>query len=232
MITDDDKAFLNSFEQCSLGSKCWNHAAHIRMAWLVLQQESSFESALERIRQGIKRFNAVNNSIGYHETITVAFARLIDARRIPNQSWQTFFEKNSDLFEKNCLEKFYSPELLSSARDIFLEPDRSPLPLSVNKMVLSVEEAAILFCNIQIRPRNSASIKQLIPFVKSNEIQENTVSVTFPKNVREELQSFVAAERLCCSSLVWDILDEDKNIVLKVAGNKEQAAVVFAWFEE
>jgi len=228
MITDDDLQFLESFEQCSLASKCWNHAAHIRMAWLVLQQEGSFESALERIRQGIKRFNSANNSNGYHETITVAFARLIDARRIPNESWQMFFEKNNDLFEKNCLEKFYSPELLSSAHDIYFEPDRSPLPLSVNEMVLCVEEAEILSCNIQIRPCNSASIKQLIPFVKSNEIQENTVSVTFPKDVREELQSFVAAERLCCSSLVWDILDDDENIVLKVGGNEEQAAVVFA----
>jgi hypothetical protein len=45
MITDDDKAFLLSFEECSLGAKCWTHAAHVRMGWLVLETSSSFDGA-------------------------------------------------------------------------------------------------------------------------------------------------------------------------------------------
>ena len=129
MITEDDRLFLESFEQCKLGATCWNHAAHIRMGWLVLQEETSFERALERIRQGIKRFNSTNNSIGYHETITVAFARIIDARRIPGESWLIFSTRNQDLFEKSCLEKFYSSTVLGSAqaRENFIAPDRQPL---------------------------------------------------------------------------------------------------------
>ena len=129
MITDDDRQFLQSFEQCSLGAKCWNHTAHIRMGWLVLQQESSFELALERIRQGIKKFNSTNNSIGYHETITVAFARIIDARLAAEESWQMFAERNKDLFEKSFLEKFYSAASLGAqhARENFIEPDLSQL---------------------------------------------------------------------------------------------------------
>lgn len=129
MITDDDKSFLASFEQCSLGAKCWNHAAHIRIGWIILNEEPTFESALHRIRNGIQRFNSTNNSIGYHETITVAFARLINAKRLPTDTWTTFSEKNRDLFDKACLSRYYSSVILKSdqARYHFLEPDCQPL---------------------------------------------------------------------------------------------------------
>jgi hypothetical protein len=132
MITEDDRNFLESFETCSLGAKCWTHAAHVRMGWLVLQTSPSFDEALIRIRNGILRFNSTKNSIGYHETITVAFARIIDSRREPGQTFQMFAEKNKDLFEKNCLERFYSDATLRSeqARETFLEPDLEQLPLT------------------------------------------------------------------------------------------------------
>lgn len=130
MITDDDKAFLQSFEECALGAKCWTHAAHVRMGWLVLETSSSFDEALERIRSGIMRFNSSKNSIGYHETITIAFARLIDSRRLPGETFNAFVERNQDLFEKDCLKRFYSPAVLASeeARHRFIEPDLAVLP--------------------------------------------------------------------------------------------------------
>jgi len=129
VITTEDREFLTSFEQCSLGSKCWTHAAHLRMGWLVLQEEKSFDSALTRIRQGIQRFNTSNNSIGYHETITVAFARIINERRQAGESWEMFAEKNKDLFEKSFLGNYYSKDVLASeqARASFVEPDIGPL---------------------------------------------------------------------------------------------------------
>ncbi|PZM86275.1 MAG: hypothetical protein DKT66_02445 [Candidatus Melainabacteria bacterium] len=130
MITDDDKAFLQSFEDCSLGAKCWTHAAHIRMGWLVLETSTSFEEAINRIRNGIMRFNSSKNSIGYHETITVAFARLIDSRRLTGETLEAFVARNPDLNDKNCLRLFYSQETLASeeARQQFVEPDIAPLP--------------------------------------------------------------------------------------------------------
>jgi hypothetical protein len=130
MITDDDKAFLLSFEECSLGAKCWTHAAHVRMGWLVLETSSSFDEALERIRTGIMRFNSSKNSIGYHETITIAFARLIESRRLNGESLEAFVARNPDLLEKDCLKRFYSPAILASeeARNRFIEPDLAALP--------------------------------------------------------------------------------------------------------
>ncbi len=136
MITDDDREFLRSFEQCSLGAKCWNHAAHIRMAWLVLESSSSFDEALSRIKTGIKRFNSTNNSIGYHETITVAFATIIDSRRRPGDCFYTFSQSNPDLFTKGCLDAFYNPESLKTnqAKIGFVAPDRNPLPVRVREI--------------------------------------------------------------------------------------------------
>lgn len=130
MICTEDEEFLRSFEECSLGAKCWNHTAHIRMAWLVLEKSETFQQALERIRQGIMRFNSSKNSIGYHETITVAFAQLIYSRRKDGDSWLSFSERNADLFDKNVLERFYNRNLLFSdrARKEFVEPDLDKLP--------------------------------------------------------------------------------------------------------
>gem|GEM_PF-647902 len=124
-ITDDDKKFLQSFEECSLGAKCWTHEAHVRMGWLVMETSPSFDAALDRIRTGIMRFNSSKNSIGYHETITVAFARLINSRRVEGENLAAFLARNSDLLDKNCLKRFYSAETLSSelARKSFVEPD-------------------------------------------------------------------------------------------------------------
>lgn len=132
MITVDDRNFLNAFEDCSMQSACWTHAAHVRMGWLVLETSDSFEHALERMRVGIMRFNSSKNSIGYHETITVAFATLINSRRLPGEDFQSFAKRNGDLFEKGCLSRFYTLKTLRSAaaRDEFVPPDLCDLPVS------------------------------------------------------------------------------------------------------
>lgn len=130
MLSGDDIAFLDSFEHCSLGAQCWTHAAHVRMGWLVLETAPTFEAALDRIRNGIMRFNSSKNTIGYHETITVAFAQLIDSRRHAKESFEAFSERNPDLFQKDCLGRFYSADVLSSetAKHTFVEPDLCALP--------------------------------------------------------------------------------------------------------
>lgn len=130
MISSDDKRFLESFEQCSLGAKCWTHEAHVRIGWLILTTSDTFDVALSRLRNGIMQFNASNNSIGYHETITVAFARIIDSRLQCDESWQEFSTRNLDLFDKACLGRHYSRELLASelAKSKFIDADLIALP--------------------------------------------------------------------------------------------------------
>lgn len=135
-LAKEDEQFLQAFEQCSLSGECWTHAAHVRMAWLQLERSSNFDEALHRIRKGIKTFNESRNNIGYHETITVAFAQVIHHRRQSGdkiRTWQEFLDRHHDLLSKESpiLHVHYSPELLASdlARETFVEPDRLPLPI-------------------------------------------------------------------------------------------------------
>lgn len=131
-LSEDDRNFLEMFEQCSLGKQCWTHSAHVRMAWLVMETSSTFDEALNRIRSGIQTFNSSVQSVGYHETITVAFARVIHAKRQSSSTttWQEFLEEHDDLLSKNCLHQFYTSDVLASddAKLNFVEPDLKPLP--------------------------------------------------------------------------------------------------------
>src|SRR5262245_11835777 len=100
-MSDDE--FLGAFEAGTLPKAAWTHAAHIRMAWLYLGRVS-FTQALCCIRDGIRRHNAAVGSppTAYHETITVAFTRLIHARMkagAPGEAFADFAERNPDLFD-------------------------------------------------------------------------------------------------------------------------------------
>ncbi len=135
-LSKEDEEFLRAFEHCSLSGECWTHAAHVRMAWLQMERSGSFDEALQRIRHGIKTFNASRNNIGYHETVTVAFAKVIYHRRLSGEksaTWNEFQERHPDLLSKESpiLYAYYSPELLGSdqARESFVEPDRLALPV-------------------------------------------------------------------------------------------------------
>ena len=132
-MTAEDEAFLAAFESCRLLPEAWTHAAHIRMAWLCLGAEA-YAGALERIRRGILRYNeqVLDKLPEYHETVTVAFARIIASRMRPGEEWTSFAQHNEDLFARTppALSSYYSMELLMSpqARRSFVEPDLKPLP--------------------------------------------------------------------------------------------------------
>jgi hypothetical protein len=128
-MTDDE--FLAAFETCVLPKAEWTHVAHVRMAWLYVAR-LSFETALDRIRSGIRRYNASVGSDGYHDTITIALTLLIRARLETGEGFATFAARNPDLFENRTglLGRHYDPATLASAeaRRRFVLPDRDPLP--------------------------------------------------------------------------------------------------------
>src|SRR5580704_3857283 len=97
-MSDDE--FLAAFEECTLTRSEWTHEAHVRMAWLYLTRFKLTDS-IEKARNGIRRLNATftkaksaaqlqhspeillrenNPPDAYHDTITVAFVRLIAFR--------------------------------------------------------------------------------------------------------------------------------------------------------
>lgn len=130
-----DAEFLHSFETAELPREEWTHEAHVRMAYLYLRSTSTFEEAEGQVRSGIQAYNAAQgNHTGYHETITVAFLRLI-AHRIAASSedaatWATFSIAHRDLLARQILYFHYDKATLFSprAREQFVPPNRSPLP--------------------------------------------------------------------------------------------------------
>lgn len=129
-----DAALLAAFESCTLPKAEWTHEAHVRTAWIYLTTRS-YDDALTALRTGIPKYNrSLGNKTGYHDTVTVAFARIIAARILasPDDDFPDFRERHSDLFAKSPspLARYYSRERLASPEAVasFVEPDISPLP--------------------------------------------------------------------------------------------------------
>jgi hypothetical protein len=116
----------------------WTHAAHLSVgAWHVHHLGEA--AALDTLRVGIRRLNEIHGTrnsanSGYHETITVAYVRLI-ARFLSTFRGQETLEGRvaallrSPLAERSLLLRYWSKERLMSAgaRAEWLPPDLSPL---------------------------------------------------------------------------------------------------------
>jgi hypothetical protein len=137
-----DEAFLKAFEDCTLPFEQWRHDAHIKVAYLHLHQ-LPYDQALDKIRESIKRYNAATNTPeslerGYHETITVAWMRLVRFTLCeygPAASADEFLEAQEHLLNKKALRFFYSRDHLISwrAKAEFVEPDLAPFPRSAKQ---------------------------------------------------------------------------------------------------
>ncbi|MEM9208111.1 MAG: hypothetical protein AAGA61_02600 [Pseudomonadota bacterium] len=124
---------MRRFEACELPEEEWTHDAHVRVAW-VAQLSASADVAEARLRDGILRFNTrvLGRRQQYHETVTMAFARIIRARARIGESWPAFLARSNDILSREdpVLLRYYSNDRLFSdkARAQFVEPDLQPLP--------------------------------------------------------------------------------------------------------
>lgn len=128
-----DKEFLQKFEAAELGAEALSHEAHFRIAWIYLK-ENRFEAALEKVTDGIQRFdNKYAGGRKYHATITRAYMLLIYQRMKKKEysSWPSFIEENRDLLRPvgDLLLRYYHPETLFSeeAKKNYLNPDKEPV---------------------------------------------------------------------------------------------------------
>ena len=128
-------AFLSAFLDCSLPPEQFNHRAHVRVAWLLLERYP-LDEAVERICGGIERYATHVGATGkYHRTLSEALARLMahGGAGTSAMSWENFLVANAALLSdvRGVIAKYYSPERLASieAKGIFVPPDRQPLPL-------------------------------------------------------------------------------------------------------
>ncbi len=133
----NDQQFLTDFEAAAIPKDRWTHRDHVRMAFLYLR-DLPYEEALSRMRSGIRALNQVNqvvdsNTSGYHETVTTAWARVIQTTMNahgPIASFEEFVSANPHLLQKTLLRLYYTREriLTPAAKATFVEPDLAPLP--------------------------------------------------------------------------------------------------------
>lgn len=145
-----DAELLSNFRQATLARENWTHLAHVRVAYLHLGQ-LSFPDAAAELRKRILALNAYHGTPetptrGYHETITVAFLRLVAHAREKDAATQValgdslqFCARHPELLDKKILQRHYSPEILASAeaRKQFVEPDLLALPGAGNPELYS-----------------------------------------------------------------------------------------------
>ena len=123
-----DAEFLEQFDAGTLDLETFDHTAHFRAAWLCLR-EAPFRDALGRLRRGLKRLAiSAGRPQRYHETITVAYARLIarQMRALGNPPWDEFRARSAELFAPGlgAIRSLYDPAIIDSpeARKIFVPP--------------------------------------------------------------------------------------------------------------
>jgi hypothetical protein len=127
-----------AFRACSLPRQQWTHVAHLRVgAWHVHHHGSV--AALPMLRSGIRKLNDHHGTLnsrssGYHETITVAYVRLIESFLSAFDTGVALEHRvdalvESPLAERSLLFRFWSRDLLVSARARaeWVPPDRAPL---------------------------------------------------------------------------------------------------------
>jgi hypothetical protein len=133
----NDREFLAAFEAANIPSDRWTHRDHVRMAYLYVR-DRPFDVALGCIRAGIQALNRANGvaeteTSGYHETATVAWARVVAScisHHGAEGDFQSFAAANPHLCAKTLLRLYYTRDriLTAEARARFAEPDLAPLP--------------------------------------------------------------------------------------------------------
>ncbi len=124
---------IELFESATLPHDRWRHGEHLTVA-MHYAMHNNFDEALNKMRSGILKLNDFHgvvtaNERGYHETLTVIWARAVFDFVKANQGKPMLETANEiiEKFDKDYPLRFYSREVLFSveARNNFIEADRS-----------------------------------------------------------------------------------------------------------
>ncbi len=121
-----EKLTIDAVERGDIDVEAFDHEAHVYAAWRFVS-EMPLPEAIERFSSALKRLTQNLGVPGkYHGTVTWFYMLLIAERQRPNQDWADFRKANGDLFERDLLTRYYTPEVLRSdeARTGFVLPDR------------------------------------------------------------------------------------------------------------
>jgi len=127
-----DAEFKRQFADCELDPSIFSHEAHLRLAWIHIQQYG-LEQAIENIQAQLKKFvSHVGAEDKYHETLTVAAVQAVShfMEQSQSENFKDFIGEFPQLKHsfKELIGSHYSFDVFSSdkARTVFLEPDLLP----------------------------------------------------------------------------------------------------------
>jgi hypothetical protein len=132
-LSPDDRDFRAAFEAFTLAPAQFDHAAHVRLAYVYLV-EHDVEAAAQQMRGALLKFiehNGIPRS-KFHETMTRAWVMAV--RHFMNKSASAssadFLTRNAELLDSQIMLTHYSASVLFSpdARAGFVEPDLDPIP--------------------------------------------------------------------------------------------------------
>jgi hypothetical protein len=127
--TPSDEEFLARFEAHELDG--FSHRDHLRMAFAYARR-----GGLPAAVDGARRLRGLAEAHGapgkYHETMTVAWARVVGGLALahPSLEFPELLAEHPELLRRDLLSSHYSRDVLFSdaARVAFVAPDRRPLP--------------------------------------------------------------------------------------------------------
>ena len=119
---------VRRFENCEFAIHEFDHAAHLTVAVVYVARYGE-SAAMERMRDALIRFSRHHGKMGYHETITRFWLRIIASE--PQDSGPLHARANKIVrkySDKELIFRYYTREQLMSdfARANWLEPELSP----------------------------------------------------------------------------------------------------------
>jgi hypothetical protein len=131
--TDDEiRTLVESFEACSFHPSEFRHYQHLTVAlWYVRQ--FPFDDAVTKMTSGIRRLAETYGKMGYHETITLFWLKLVAdfvaRERVDSSLAKTANRLIAEYNNKKLIYDYYSPELIESdhAKAVWAEPDLKKL---------------------------------------------------------------------------------------------------------
>lgn len=131
--TDDEiLALVSAFEACTFHPSEFRHYQHLAVALWYVWHFSPGEARLKMIA-GIRRLAETYGRMGYHETITIFWLRIVSNFVAVHRQASLAATANSLIErcnEKNLINEFFSAELLATpkAKAEWVEPDLKALP--------------------------------------------------------------------------------------------------------
>ncbi len=128
----DDSQFLEPLREALSTTGHFGHREHLRLAWRFLRATDA-RTAEFWMGASIRCVAAAHGTPEkYHETLTVAWTRLVAAHMSSGDSsdFEEFVSENPGLLDRHLPQRHFSPGALfgDRARHEWVEPDLAPLP--------------------------------------------------------------------------------------------------------